>query len=240
MKQTQFPSTSRASYTYHFADGTTSTVYVGDIDENGCVITEEMIELLYALDEAPCDEIQLEESEKADYYTYTFSDGTTSTVRVGGIDENGAIITADMIRLLHQMDDKEIYNNRKNTKTPIGKWEVPGINRWKAAHPGEPLPTRYHIPLDTLTKSEEGDNDCDKGNLAKASLSDSSVNEELKDDIDRLHEVVAMMSPAQQWVYKKIFVEGYTMTALAAELGTTKMAVSRRVKRIQNFIKKNF
>ena len=51
MKQAQFPSSSRTSYTYHFADGTTSTVHIGDIDENGVVVTEEMIAFLHSLDE---------------------------------------------------------------------------------------------------------------------------------------------------------------------------------------------
>ena len=240
MKQAQFPSSSRTFYTYHFADGTTSTVHIGDIDENGCVITEEMIELLYALDEAPCDEIQPEESEEADSYTYTFSDGTTSTVRVGDIDENGAIITADMIRLLHQMDDKEMYNNRKNTKTPIGKWEVPGIERWKAAHPGEPLPTRYHIPLDALTENEDGDDDYDKGNLAKASLVRRVPEDSASSKVERLHDIVSNMTPELQRTYELLVNQGMSTIEVAELLGITDRAVRKQRAKIIKTIKNNF
>lgn len=240
MKQAQFPSSSRTSYTYHFADGTTSTVHVGDIDENGEEVTEEMIDLLYRLDENPCGQKPSDESSESDTYTYTFADGTTSTIRVGDIDDNGAVITADMIRLLHQMDDREMYNNRKNTKTPIGKWEKPGIEQWKKTHPYEPLPSRYHIPLDAFTKNEEGDNDCDKGNLAKASVSDLSADEKIKDDLERLHDVVSMMKPEQQWLYRRIVLEHATFSEVGKELGISKQAVSERMIVIRNFIKKNF
>lgn len=51
MKQAEFDPKSRTFYTYRFADGTSSTVHVGDIDENGVVVTEDMIALLYEMDE---------------------------------------------------------------------------------------------------------------------------------------------------------------------------------------------
>lgn len=240
MKQAYFSSEPRTSYTYRFADGTTSTDHIGDIDENDEELTEEMIELIYEMDEEAGDETQPGESDDEDSYIYSFSDGTTSTIKVGDVDENGAVVTAEMIRLLHQMDDKEMYNNRKNTKAPIGKWEVPGIERWKAAHPGELLPTRHHIPLDALTKNEEGDDDCDKGNLAKASIADSYIDEKLIDDLERLHEVVSMMKPEQQWLYRRIVLDRATLAEVGNELGISKQAVSERMMVIKKFIKKSF
>ena len=240
MKQTNFPSEPRISYTYRFADGSTYTVHVGDTDENGKVVTEEMLELLYLMDEESGDEIQSEESEDEDSYTYTFSDGTTSTIRVGDVDENGAVVTAEMIKLLHQMDDKEMYNNRKNTKVPIGKWEVPGIERWKAAHPGEPLPTRYHIPLDALTKNEEGDDDCDKGNLAKASLVLRVPDNSSNPKVERLHDIVSNMTPALQRTYELLVNQGMSTIEVAELLGITDRAVRKQRAKILKIIKKNF
>lgn len=181
-----------------------------------------------------------ERSDDKDSYTYTFSDGTTSTIRVGDVDENGAVVTAEMIKLLHQMDDKEMYNNRKNTKVPIGKWEVPGIERWKAAHPGEPLPTRYHIPLDALTKSEEGDDDCDKGNLAMASFALISREDTPSPAVNHLRQIIAKMKPKQQWLYRRIVIERATLTEVAEETGVTATAIKYQMDTIKRFIQKNF
>ncbi|MBO4229194.1 MAG: hypothetical protein J5938_02450 [Clostridia bacterium] len=243
MKQTNFPSELRTSYTYRFADGSTYTVHIGDTDENGKVVTEEMLELLYLMDEGSGDEIQPEESEDEDSYTYAFSDGTTSTIRVGDVDENGAVVTAEMIKLLHQMDDKEMYNNRKNTKVPIGKWEVPGIERWKAAHPGEPLPTRYHIPLDALTKSEEGDDDCDKGNLAKASLAVNAGNsdvETLSPAVERTRKIVSKMKPELQRTYELLVVHGFSVSETAKLLRQPRRTIQWRKEKIIEIIKREF
>ena len=75
MKEEEFTAPPCISYTYCFEDGTTSTVHVGDIDENGNIVTEEMIELLYQMDE-----------ESHDYNPNASScDGKTSSHLVKGV-----------------------------------------------------------------------------------------------------------------------------------------------------------
>ena len=179
--------------------------------------------------------------EERTSYTYSFADGTSVTLHVGDVDSNGEVVTAEMIEMLHGFDTKEMYNNRKNTRTPVAEWEKPGLEYWQTKHPGEYPPSRYHVPLDAITENDDGDDDdCDKGNLAKASIAYSFIDEKLNDDLERLHEVVSMMKPKQQWLYRRIVLDRATLTEVGKELGISKQAVSERMMVVRNYIKKNF
>ena len=156
-------------------------------------------------------------------YTYSFADGMAVTLHSGDIDLNGEVVTAEMIEMLHRFDAKEMYNNRKNTRTPVADWEKPGLEYWQSKHSGEYPPSRYHVPLDAISENDDGDDDdCDKGNLARASLAVDSMDEIPDPDIERLHEVVAMMKPEQQWIYRRIVLEQATTPQVGRELGISR------------------
>ena len=176
-------------------------------------------------------------------YTYSFADGTAVTLHVGDIDSNGEVVTAEMIELLHRFDTKEMYNNRKNTRTPVAEWEKPGLEYWQSKHPGEYPPSRYHVPLDAITENDDGDDDdYDKGNLAQASLiADSNDDDEIPSpNIARLHEIVSTMKPELQETYRMLVLEGMSTSEIAELLGVTNRAVRKRRSKIKKIIRENF
>lgn len=174
-------------------------------------------------------------------YTYTDAMGKTYTIKPGDKDPiTGQIVTEDMIWLLHQMDDNEVNNNVKSTRVPVQEWEEPIIAEWKAEHPGEDMPTRMHVSIDDAGEGMDGgEGDAEKGFIAKASVEAFRAGEE-SPMIERLHEVITMLRPDQQELYRRIVIEGENACDIARELGTDSSAVRHRMATIKAFIKNNF
>ena len=175
-------------------------------------------------------------SDRRSTYTYTDAMGRRYTLRAGDVDPgSGYTLTEEDIKRLHRMDDNEVKNNLKNTRTPVQPWEKPILEDWKKVHPDKELPTRLHISIDISI--EEGGEDADKGLLAKASITAMK-----KEDpqIERLHEVVEMLRPDQQELYRRIVIEEESMISIAKEMGVDKSAITRRMNRIKKNIEKNF
>lgn len=55
---------------------------------------------------------------------------------------------------------------------------------------------------------------------------------------DELYEAISKLKPQQQELIHKIFFEGYTANEYAAMCGVGKSAISRRISRIKNYLKK--
>lgn len=55
---------------------------------------------------------------------------------------------------------------------------------------------------------------------------------------DKLHDAIEQLTPAQQELVHKIFFEGYSINEYAAMCGVGKSAISRRISRIKNYLKK--
>ena len=64
--------------------------------------------------------------------------------------------------------------------------------------------------------------------------------EETSDEVDRLREVVSMMTEKQQRVYELHFLEGYSLTEVAAIMGTSIPSIHKHKEKILKFIKENF
>ena len=175
-------------------------------------------------------------SDRRSTYTYTDAMGGRYTLRVGDVDPGtGYILTEEDIKQLHRMDDNEVHNNVKNTKHPIEDWEKPLIEEWKKTHPYEEIPTRLHISID-ISAREDGE-DADKGLLAKASIEAMKKEDPM---VERLHEVVEMLRPDQQELYRRIVIEEESMVRVAEEMGVTKSAITHRMNTIKKIIEKNF
>ena len=175
-------------------------------------------------------------SDRRSTYTYTDAMGGRYILRAGDVDPGtGYILTEEDIKLLHRMDNVEVENNLRNTRTPVQPWEKPILEDWKKTHPDKELPTRFHISIDISV--EEGGEDADKGLLAKASITAMK-----KEDpqIERLHEVVEMLRPDQQELYRRIVIEEESMVRVAEEIGLDPSAIRHRMETIRKFIKKNF
>lgn len=68
--------------------------------------------------------------DKRGTYTFNFNDGTSVTLRP---DEDG--VTEADIKVLHSMDDAEVYNNIKNSHPPMTDAEKAAKKQWEAEHP---------------------------------------------------------------------------------------------------------
>lgn len=160
-------------------------------------------------------------------FTYISSTGEKKTLRPGIDPDTGELITEEYIKRLHQMDDNEVYNNVKNTRPPIQKWERLILEAWKKDHPDMDLPTRTHISIDNTGEDDEGnERDSDKRLLAKASMAASEAESPM---VERLHEVVAMLRPDQQELYRRVVIEEESMEDIAVELGVVSSAVRQRM-----------
>ena len=178
-------------------------------------------------------------SNQRSSYTYIDAIGNRHTLKPGIHPDTGELITEETIKLLHQMDDREVDNNLRNTKPPIQPWEKPIIEEWKKAHPYEDLPSRSHVSLDAAGEDDEGiDDDAEKGYLGDASLTVAEKEEDLR--IARLHEVIEMLRPEQQELYRRIVKEGENPSAIAKEMGVDKSAITHRMNTIKKFIEKIF
>ena len=75
-------------------------------------------------------------------YTYTFIDIDGECKNVELVPGKDGVTAAD-IKMLHSMDDAEVYNNIKNCKPAVQDWEKPAIEDWKDKpscwQPGEAL-----------------------------------------------------------------------------------------------------
>lgn len=179
-------------------------------------------------------------SDNRETYTYVDAMGKKHTLKPGDQDPiSGAVLTEEMIRQLHRFDDNEVYNNVKNTKRPVEKWEKPFIDEWKEEHPYDELPSRSHVSLDAAGEDDDGiDDDTDKGYLGEASL--VVAEKEESPAVARLHEVIEMLRPDQKELYLRIVVNGESAEDIADEMGIGRTAILNRMARIKEFIKKNF
>lgn len=178
-------------------------------------------------------------SDKRSTYTYIDANGEKYTLKPGDIDpDTGYVLTEEDIQRLHRMDDNEVYNNVKNTRPPIQDWEKPILEAWKKAHPDMEPPTRMHISIDNTGEDDEGsERDADKRLIARASIAASEVGNPM---VERLREVVEMLRPEQQELYRRIVIEEETMVDVAVELNLDSSSIRHRMKTIREFIKMNF
>ena len=165
-------------------------------------------------------------------YTYLGLDGRKETLVSG---ENG--ITEEFILALHRMDDNEVYNNNKNRKAPVQEWEKEGIEDWKRRHPNEELPERYNVTLDMLTDTDDPDCIGDKGAVL---LEMATEEEEVPAEVERLREVVELLTAEQRELYRMVVLEGMSQEDAGKEMGISEGAVQKRMVRIRESIKRLF
>ena len=174
-------------------------------------------------------------SNQRSSYTYIDAIGNRHTLKPGIHPDTGELITEETIKVLHQMDDREVYNNVKNTRIPVQDWEKPILEAWQKENPNMDLPTRMHISIDVSIENEE--EDVDKGLIAMARKEKKKTEDPM---IERLHEVIEMLRPKQQELYRRIVMEGENPSVIAKEMGVDKSAITHRMNTIKKFIEKNF
>ena len=132
------------------------------------------------------------------------------------------------IRLLHAADDAIVYNNIKNSRPQIQDWQKPGIEQWKAHHPGEEVPKNWNLSIDGLTQTEDADHSSYMKELAEKTI---DAEEDPQKEI--LYEVLGQMSEQDQQLYQMYYIEGLSQQAIAEILEVSQNTISKRVRKLE-------
>ena len=187
-------------------------------------------------------------SKKRNTYTFDFFDAEGNpapvTVRPG---ENG--VTEIDIKLLHSLDDSEVYYNIKNRRPKLEDWQLKQITDWEASFitsftnthgyapsndevtnaKSEVFPKNWIGSLDEMLDSEN-DGSGDKSTLL---YSLSTKTEDEPTYIERLHEIIEGMDTRWQFIYKQVLLEEVPKTEVAASLGISEARVRQIIKKIE-------
>lgn len=166
--------------------------------------------------------------------------------------ENG--VTELDIKILHSMDDSEVYYNLKNARPERTKEEKADIEKWKQKFVGyfkerygyEPnkyiiedavndaFPRYYNLSLDF---DADGDIDPDKRLIASISDKESG---EMFEWSERMEEVLSLLTDKQRLVINLMFVEGYRQSEIADLMNISSAAVKKHLDKAKEIIKNNF
>ncbi|MDK7192452.1 RNA polymerase sigma factor [Bifidobacterium sp. UMB1197] len=162
--------------------------------------------------------------------------------------ENG--VTEADIKMLHSMDDSEVYYNNKNLrpnrtaeeKAEIEAWKKQYIQKFKAKHGYEPnkddveyaandhfLPN-YNSSIDF---DADGELEVDKSHLAEA-LSTTDDYGFITNDYgfemsEEMEHAFSTLTDKQRQVIRLMFIEGYTQSEIASMLGISSAGVKKHL-----------
>lgn len=162
--------------------------------------------------------------DKRGTYTFQFNDGTSITLRPG---EDG--VTEADIKILHSLDDAEVYNNIKNSRPPMTAEEKARKKAWEAEHPGERYPANWNLSFDYMA-GDDGDGDkLDKSRI----LSETCTYMETEDETEKemLDRILWFLTDIQREVYRLVKIVGHTQTEAADILGTSIPNINKHLKK---------
>ena len=194
-------------------------------------------------------------------YTYTFTgaDGNEERLilRPG---EDG--VTEAYIKMLHSLDDSEVYYNLKNIRPEKTAEEKAAIKEWKeeyikkeTAYRGyaptddevedavkEQFPSNYNLSFDYDFGENDAESDSDtafdKSQLMyQAAL---TVETEKSDETYRVHELMNEMTDKQREILVLTEFEGYSLTEVSKRIGIGIKNVKKQHNNALNYIKENF
>lgn len=165
---------------------------------------------------------------KRNIFRYEFQSGDDVIIRSG---EKG--VTDEFIKILHNYDDNEVYNNNKNTYPPPTKKEQQTFNEWKKTHPNEEYPPASNISIDYCMENEQSEE-------VRAVLNEiSTTDRELSPEIMRLRELVEALSSLDKFIYKSVILKEKTYSDTADELNISISDVHYHITKIKEYIKNN-
>ena len=168
-------------------------------------------------------------------YTYTDADGHKVTLHVGDFSPiDGQPVTAEIIKLLHSMDDAEVYNNLKNSRPPMTEAEKQAAREWEEKHPGETAPRNWNISLDLYFGDD--DSDMDRSTLMNEIAKRSQEEHEPE---SRHDEIIEQMPEKTRIACTLVWKEGYSQVEAAKIMGCSKVNVNKLIKRAEEIIKNN-
>lgn len=158
------------------------------------------------------------------------------------------------IKMLHSMDDSEVYYNLKNArpertkeeKAEIEVWKQKFVSDFKERHGYEPnkfiiedavndaFPRDYNLSIDF---DDDGNIDPDKRLIASISDKES---DEMFEWSERMEEVLSLLTDKQRLVINLMFVEGYKQSEIAELMNISSVAVKKHLDKAKKTIKNNF
>lgn len=162
--------------------------------------------------------------------------------------ENG--VTEADIKMLHAMDDSEVYYNNKNLrpartaeeKAEIKAWKKQYIQQFKAKHGYEPnkddveyaaeehFPRNYNLSLDF---DADGELEVDKSHVAEAlSTTDDygfSADDHGFEWSEEMEHALSTLTDKQRQVICLMFVDGYLQSEIASMLGISSAGVKKHL-----------
>lgn len=166
--------------------------------------------------------------------------------------ENG--VTELDIKMLHSMDDSEVYYNLKNARPERTKEEKAEIEKWKQKFVGDFTarngyePNKYIIedavkdafPRDyNLSLDFDADGDIDPDKRFIATIADKSLDESVEWS-EHMEEVLSLLTDKQRLVINLMFVEGYKQSEIADLMNISSAAVKKHLDKAKEIIKNNF
>ena len=166
--------------------------------------------------------------------------------------ENG--VTEQDIKMLHSMDDSEVYYNLKNArpertkeeKAEIEVWKQKFVSDFKERHGYESnkfiiedavndaFPRDYNLSIDF-----DADGNIDPDKRLIASISDKE-SDEMFEWSERMEEVCSLLTDKQRLVINLMFVEGYTQSEIADLMSISSAAAKKHLDKAKEIIKNNF
>ena len=159
--------------------------------------------------------------DKRGTYSYETSMGEKLTLKPG---EHG--ITEADIKLLHSLDDAEVYNNIKNSRPQLSPDQKAEKKKWEAEHPGETYPANWNLSLDYMAGEDGDDDKLDKSEVTAAASVEMIYEDESEEEM--VERILDFLSPMQRHVYYLRHIKGYKGTEVAAMLQTSTPNVSQR------------
>lgn len=143
-------------------------------------------------------------------------------------------VTEAWIKILHSLDDHEVYMNCKNSRPPMTDEQKAEKREWEEAHPGEKYMKNWNLSLDYLSTDDDAQ---DKSSLIK----DSSYSiDDVPADVLRLREVVETMTDKQKQVYTLHVLQEYSFTEISKIMQTSVPNVTKHFEKAKDHIRKNF
>ena len=163
-------------------------------------------------------------SDKRGTYTFHFDDGSSITVRPG---EDG--VTEADIKVLHSLDDAEVYNNIKNSRPPMTTTEKAEKKKWETEHPGERYPANWNLSFDYMAGDNGDEEKLDKSRI----LSEACTYMETEDETEAemLNRILWFLTDIQREVYRLVKIMGHTQTEAAEILETSIPNINKHLKK---------
>lgn len=186
-------------------------------------------------------------------YTYSFYDEESVQHCILQAGKNG--ITQEHIKLLHSLDDSEVYYNLKNRRPGLEPWEQQAINNWKVQFRKTFIQQNGYSPTDEIVDSSLLDvfpqkwiaslEELIEGNGTTVGVSDKSLllsdtsasNDTTESaDIVRLHEIISSMKSEWQQIYYDYVIMGLTKTEIAQDRNVSETCIRKTIKKILSVI----